>query len=431
MRIAVVNSSDFAGGAETVARTLCDGLRDRGHSAIMWVGRRSGPSVECTRVIPCTDEQRQVARRFAEKGFFNLGLPSSDDFCKSSALQNVDLINLHNAHGHYLSMTSVANLARRAPLVWTLHDFFALTGGCAFPGDCDRWLSQCGSCPQLGQYPLVTKYDRTRRMQSIKRSTLCDLPTTIVTPSQHLARAVQRSRVFRNADLRTIPYGVDTNLFHPGRSHARRLLGLGQDDPIILVVAQGLDDPRKGIGYAVRAIADVDALNLVVLLLGAGGGHELVGSLGAHQVKPLGYVTDRVALARCYAAADLLVFTSLAENFPCVVQEAMACGTPVLAFDIDGVREQIESDRTGFLVPARDVNSLTQAARALLKDRARLAEVGWAARRHAEAHWTVNVFLDRHEQLFRDLITRRKRCATEVDGASDIGRSDRATALTT
>lgn len=410
LSVALLNSTDYAGGAESVVRMLLDGLRCRGHEAVLWVGRqRIKKNTEHTHRLPCNASQRRAAKRYAEKGFFNIGVPASQSFCRSTALSGVDLVHLHNLHGHYFSITDVPRLTERAPLVWTFHDFFPITGGCVFPHDCDRWMSQCGSCPQQGRYPIATKFDRTRRMQSIKRQAFRDLPVTIVTPSRHLDRAVKRSGIFTSADVHIIPYGVDTHVFQPGRREARVYLGLSPDRPVVLLVAQGLDDPRKGIEHAVAALRRAGVPGLVVLLVGSGDVEPVVQALCMHEVRALGYLTDRTEVARCYAAADLFIFTSLAENFPCVVQEAMACGTAVLAFDIDGVNEQIADDRTGFLVPAGDTDRLMRAARQLLRNTARLAEIGAAAGRHAETHWTLQAFLDRHERLYRDILERTGR----------------------
>ncbi|MGB2985273.1 MAG: glycosyltransferase [Phycisphaerae bacterium] len=407
LSVALLNAIDQGGGAEAVARMLRDGLRRGGHEAELWVGRLRGEAgATHTHAIPSTLAQRRTAQRYARKGFFNLGLPSSSSFCTSSALANVDIVHLHNLHGHYLSITALPLLARRAPLVWTFHDYFPITGGCAFPSDCQRWLTRCGSCPQLGEYPLVTKFDRTRRMQSIKRKVFRDLPVTIITPSEHLARAVRRSGVFTEADVRTIPPGVDTKLFHPERAQAREHWGLSPDRPVVLLVAQGLNDPRKGIDHAVTALQRVDVPGLVVLLVGAGDAGPIVGALARHEVRPLGYIADRRELAQCYAAADLFLFTSLAETFGCVVQEAMACGTTVLAFDIDGVAKEIVSQRTGFVVPTGDTDRLARAADKLLRNRQHLTSIGEAARRYAAAEWGVGQFIDRHERLYIEILAR-------------------------
>lgn len=404
LRIALLNTADHAGGAETVVRLLRDGLRTRGHRTELWVGRPPTDDLSHTRQMPSTTAQERVANRFSRKGFFGLGLEASDSFCESEALAGVDLVHLHNIHGHYFSITALPKLAQRLPLVWTFHDFFPITGGCAFPYACERWLTRCGSCPQQGRYPIASSFDRTRRMHSIKRRAFHGLPVNIVTPSDHLGLAVKRSGVFGGAEFHTIPYGIDTGVFHPHRAMARARLALPSDRPVLLLAAQGLDDPRKGIDHAITALKRLKGISPIILLVGGGDTGSIADHLAAYDVRRIGYVSDPVDLARCYAAADLFVFPSLAENFPCSVQEAMACGTPVLAFDIDGVNEQIDPDATGFVVPTGDTDALTRAVDQLLRNVPRLAEVGRAARRRAEESWTLDTFLDRHEQLYAKVL---------------------------
>ena len=413
LRIALVNSADRAGGAESVARLLRNALRQRGHQADLWVGRiwdeRNAHDV---RLIPRSAEERARAIRFAQHGFFNLGLSSAHRFCASASLDAVDVVHLHNAHGHYFCLTALPRLAARAPLVWTFHDFFPITGGCAFPFRCERWLTQCGSCPQLGRYPLVTPFDRTRKLQALKRQAFREMPVTIVAPSRHLAEAVRRRDMFAAAEVRTIPYGVDTHLFHPHRSAARQTLGLPADRPVVLLTAQGLDDPRKGTEHALAALRQLEVPGLIVLLAGGGDQQPLAEVLGKHEVRPLGYLTDPAQLADCYTAADLVLCTSLAENLPCVVLEGQASGTAVLAFDIPGVDEEIVSGETGYLVPAEDAAALACCAKKVLTQRELTANVGVAARQQIEAHFSTELFVERHLQLYRSLRTRSRELCT-------------------
>lgn len=403
LNIAFMNTSEHGGGAESCVRSLHEGLDARGHRSTLWVGR---PPVtgQHTRLIPDRVEDRAVAARFARKGFFSLGIRSSCRFSDSTALDGVDIIHLHNVHGHYFSLEAVPRLARRASLVWTLHDFFPITGGCAFPFSCERWKERCGSCPGLGRYPIVTEFDRTRRMLSIKRSLFRDVPVHIVTPSRHLSRAVLESKLFSMAELHVIPYGTDLNTFVPAREASRKSLDIPPDATVVAIAAQGLDDPRKGVHHAIESLRHVENPRLTVLLMGGGDVRNADQALSQHDVRRLGYVHDRNELAKYLAAADLFVFTSLAENYPCIVQEAMACGTPVLGFDIAGVNEQIQPDATGFLTETGNARKLSQRLRELLRHRARLHEVGSAARQYALREWGIDRFLDRHEIVYHHAI---------------------------
>jgi len=155
----------------------------------------------------------------------------------------------------------------------------------------------------------------------------------------------------------------------------------------------------------------VEVPGLIVLLAGGGDQQLLAEALRKHDVRQLGYLTEPAQLADCYAAADLVLCASLAENLPCVVLEAQASGTAVLAFDIPGVDEEVVSGETGYLMPAGDAAALARCAEAVLGKRELAANVGTAARQNIETHFSTELFVERHLQLYRNLRSRsRERC---------------------
>jgi len=408
LSIALINANELGGGAESFACALHSGYLHSGHHSTLWVGRIRGQSPPTqTYAIPATPNERRTALRHAWRGFYGIGVESSHRFCRTTALENVDVVHLHNAHGHYLSLDAIPVLARRAPLVWTLHDFYAFTGGCAFPLGCQKWRSKCGPCPEIGRYPLSGGYDRTRRLQAIKKKCFATLSGTIICPARHLANAVADSGVFRRADIEVIPYGVDTTLFARNRRSARHRLGLPLSGPVLLLTANWLDDPRKGLHFSLDVLRRLQVPGLIVLVAGRGDDQAIVNAAPHLDVRTMGYVTSRETMAELYAAANLMISTSLSEVFPISIQESMACGTAVLAFDIDGVREQIEPHETGFLIPVRDSSKLAAVANELLHHRERLEAVGQTARRHAVRHWAMDKCIDRHLDLYHSVVARR------------------------
>lgn len=385
-------------------RAQVDCLRAVGHDVRVWVGRRNNEHTPaCYQSIPADGRDDQRRARFMQKGLFGLGLEHSLDFCVSDALNDVDIIHLHNLHGHYLDLQSLSLLATRAPLVWTLHDYYAITGGCAFPGTCDRWMQNCGDCPAIGQYPMMTDRDRTRLMLRLKRQFFADVPVAVTCPSRHLADAAHRSGLFRAGEILHIPYGVDTDVFRPQREESRKTLGLRQDDRVLFLAAQGLEDPRKGTIHALHAVAEISDISLTLLLAGHDGGEvaaafEAMPHVRTHHV---GYVSSPPEMAHLYAAADVFLFSSLAENFPCSVMESMACGTPVAAFAIDGVNEQITEGETGFLATPSDSASLAQAVRRAL-NATDLPSMRQKIRDHTIREWSMSIYRERHEALYRE-----------------------------
>ncbi len=193
-----------------------------------------------------------------------------------------------------------------------------------------------------------------------------------------------------------IPPGVDHHVFRPGdRVDARRHLGLGCH-PLVLFV--GRIQPLKGVDLAVRALGELRAADAELVVVGGPSGpdgaheqdslHKLVAELGLeHRVR---FVDPQPhdSLARWYRAADVCVVPSRTESFGLVALEAAACGTPVVAANVGGLRALVEHGETGYLVDSRDPGDFADAIERVLRDDpTRLREQ--AALRSARFGWGI------------------------------------------
>jgi glycosyltransferase involved in cell wall biosynthesis len=180
-----------------------------------------------------------------------------------------------------------------------------------------------------------------------------------------------------------------------------------------LVVAVSRLHRQKGVTYLLRAVpfirAEVPAVRVVV----AGGG-PLADRLGA-EVKAL-RVGDNAALLgerkdalAILAAADVFVLPSLWEGLPYVLVEAAALGKPVVATDIDGVREVIRSGGTGILVRPRDPGALAASILFLLKDREFARRLGEAARNEIPPRFSVERMISETESLYLEVLSMKAR----------------------
>ncbi|MFZ6004265.1 MAG: glycosyltransferase [Actinomycetota bacterium] len=171
--------------------------------------------------------------------------------------------------------------------------------------------------------------------------------------------------------------GVDHAFFSPGdRAGARRALGhlhLG-DGPVLLFV--GRIQPLKGLDVAVRALAALDDPTATLVVVGGASGREgaaeveridkLVADLGVtDQVRFVAPVPHHL-LSTYYRSADVCLVPSRSESFGLVALEAAACGTPVVAAAVGGLRTLVEHERTGFLVEGRDPAAFAAYAQEIL-----------------------------------------------------------------
>jgi glycosyltransferase involved in cell wall biosynthesis len=109
-------------------------------------------------------------------------------------------------------------------------------------------------------------------------------------------------------------------------------------------------------------------------------------------------------MARAYADADLFVLPTRADNLPNTVLESLACGTPVVSFDVGGVGDAVRHLGTGWLAPPEDVESLATGIRTLLADDELRARLGRNARALAEQEWDSRVEAERFAALYEELV---------------------------
>ncbi|MEQ8961246.1 MAG: glycosyltransferase, partial [Coleofasciculus sp. C2-GNP5-27] len=259
-----------------------------------------------------------------------------------------DIINIHWIGEAFLRIETIAKLQQ--PVVLTLHDMWALTGGCLYTGECDRYTGACGKCPQLGS---TQEWDLSRWVwqRKVKAWQNCNL--TIVALSSWLANCAGASSLFQNRRIELIPNGIDTHKYRPlNQQVAREFLGLPEDKHLVLFGSlRATDNPRKGFSLLQLALQDLsqsgwqDKLELVVF---GASEPETPPELGfpAHY---LGQLNDDLSLAILYSAADVFVLPSTQENLANTVMEAIACGTPSVAFNIGGMPDLIEHQNNGYL----------------------------------------------------------------------------------
>jgi glycosyltransferase involved in cell wall biosynthesis len=279
-----------------------------------------------------------------------------------------------------------------------------MTGRCAYAYDCRKFLDGCDdSCPTPQEYPPLDPA-RIRGAWNARRSIYARLPRfVVVAPSQWIAREA-RAGLWKSHRIEVIPYGVPTEVYVPRlpeeRRSIRRELGVADEDVFGVVIADNLGERRKGFDLAREALA---------------GGHSglAVGMIGASDAMPgiagvksfhLGYVGDERRMSSICAAADFLLHPAPVDNLPNVVLEAMACGTPTVAFPIGGLPDMVRPGRTGWLAAETSAAGLRRAlatATAAVRGASSYRE---SCRAVAEEEYTEALQARRYAALFSEML---------------------------
>lgn len=364
MKILHVNISDLHGGAARAAYRLHQGLLSAGiESRMLVVSKKSddrtaiGPA---NSVQYIQDRIRYLLDGFPLKWYGNrkreLFSPAWAGFSSMANRinkLNPDIVHLHWINGGMLNIGEIAKI--HAPIVWSLHDMWAFTGGCHYSDGCERYKNNCGNCKVLGS---DSSKDLSRKIFEKKRKAYSKKEMTIVGLSRWLNRCAEESTLLRDKKHINLPNPIDTDIYKPfAKDAARALWNLPQDKKLVLFGAiNATADPRKGfheLNEALHKMSD-DTTELVVF----GSSEPKVSQNFGLTTHYLGHIRDDVSLVTLYNAVDVMVVPSLQENLSNAIMEALACGTPVVGFDIGGNSDMVEHQINGYLARSFDTGDL-------------------------------------------------------------------------
>jgi glycosyltransferase involved in cell wall biosynthesis len=405
MKIAIISKSDRnGGGASRVAEDLALWLNEFGYLAEHFIAFNYKQSEVFQYSLYGGNRRNNFCKKVHEKtteyGYPEL-LPIEYWLKLNQIIDRYDIIHFHDLHTA-ISPITLALTSRRKPTFFTVHDCSAFTGGCLYPMGCEKFTSNCHQCPQL---PIGKNQehipDHTKEIQSIKRWVAGKFPIKYIFPSNWMLGEAQQSLKFKVQPL-VIPNAIDLKPFSSVRKvDAKINLDIPKNRQTVVISAHVLQDPRKGIKYAIEALQSVRDLSPFVLVVGICS-DELAQALQGIEFKEMGFISDPNLLATVYSAADIMLFCTLADNLPLTILEAMAASTAVIGFATGGVPEMIQTGHNGFLVEPTDQQELNQALRqALLSNN--LDAIGQQARRDVENNFSKATFIERHLQLYQNL----------------------------
>lgn len=398
-----ISATDNVGGSGRAAYRIHRYLRQRGHKSRMLVSYRtmSDPDVGMiwrTQPFRLADYASSVVTEALSLQY--LYFPSSFRLRAHPWFRECDVLQLYNIHGKFFSHAAIPSLSRDKPVVWRLSDMWPMTGHCAYSYDCERWLTGCGECPLLDDEPRL-KTDRTAFLWRMKKRIYERSNMHIVAPSRWIGELVRRSPLLQRFPVHWIPNGLDTAIFRPiDKPVARSLLNLSSDEQIILLSSVDTSAERKGGGLLKEIFSRVAAGALrPTRVLVVGGGSEKWKSLPL-PVTAIDIVNDDRLLAAVYSAADVFAYPTLAENLPNGVLESMACGTPVVAFDVGGVPDAVRTGETGSLARYRDVDDFASKVQDILNRDAARSEMSFRCREVVLAEYDAELQSKRFEDLY-------------------------------
>lgn len=380
MKVVIVNTFQDFGGAAVAAQRLQKALQaqtsveshllvqtqEREQSGVQavtktWFGKKKAfLRFTLDRLFFWRYEQSKATRYAISPGY------AGTDISKHPLIKEADIIHLHWIVFGFLSLQSLKKLfALNKPIVWTMHDMWAFTGGCHHARDCDHYEQQCGNCVFLKK---PHHQDLSYQIFRKKMETYQGKSLHLVGCSRWIANQARKSGLVMNelakkSSVQSIPNPIDTEIYYPlDKTTLRQKFSLDHNKKYILFGSVKISDKRKGIDYFLEALQILKQKYPVteqeVELLVFGGAGEEVKELSPYTVHLQGLLSGDVALMTNYNLGDVLVMPSLEENLPNTIMEAMACGTPAIAYDIGGVSDLIDHQQNGYLAKYKSADDL-------------------------------------------------------------------------
>ena len=411
MKIAIINTYAH-GGAGTAAIRTTEALRSIGHDAKLLV--REGHSTEIIKAFP----NKRIAKIpfIAERLTFlpfehdksvrfsfspaNFGL----DLRCNSLVQQSDAIHLHWINQGFLGLKNIEQLTKmNKPVVWTLHDMWAFTGGCHYSRECNHFETGCGNCfflkkPAPNDLSYKVLHKKIEHFSNKIKFT---------TPSEWLAKIARTSFLLKNADIQAIPNPIDTSFFKPiSKSEVlqeRNKLGIPVGSKVLLFVAMNISEIRKGFVFlklALQKLKENNPNSKIELLVLGKCDTKVLESLPFPSTA-LGLVNNSREMRKYYAVADAFVIPSLEDNLPNTVMESMSCGTPVIGFETGGIPEMVDHQVNGFIAQQKDIEGLAKGIFEVMEKEENLDKMRGSARKKVVANYSYSIVAGNYEKLYR------------------------------
>jgi len=418
MKVTLINTSDAGGGAPAACMRLLKALRQNKADARLLVQEKHTDDDSVTTIanspfaklmamyrnlrerlpfIVFDAENRSVRFAFSTA-------KTGTDISTHKLVKDADVLHLHWINQGFQSINNLIRLSRLGkPVVWTLHDMWAFTGGCHYAGDCDHFTHQCGHCWMLKK---PRARDISNKGWKRKMHLFSDKDSIVfITCSNWLAGVARKSSLLEGYRIEAIPNPIDTNIFAPQNDKVDRIKWtLPADKKIILFGAANIADRRKGLIYLVEALELLKkeyGTEVEIVIFGKNKAFDM--DLLPYKVHQMGVVTSQDKLAELYSLADVFVTPAVEDNLPNTVMEALSCGTPVVAFNTGGIPDMVDHLKNGYLAEYKSAVDLAAGISFVLNE-ANAVELSKNARNKVLQNFTNEIVAQKYMAVYQSLL---------------------------
>ena len=422
MKILIVNYSDTDGGASVGTFKLFESLQKIQVNIQMLVGdkKKNNDSIiglnegklskisggfsnfyrKTVNKLLVLKYKRTKTNKF---GAFSVQKANNRKLVRKINAINPDIVHLNWICKNFLSIEDISKI--NAPIVWSLRDMWAYTGGCHYvsnegTGECEKYIMDCGKCSLLGS---KKQKDLSFSVLQKKKKSFAGKDMTLIGLSRWMADCAKKSAVFADKKVVNLPNCINTTFFKPlPKDESRKYWKLPENKKLILFGAvSATSRAYKGFSELIEALNKVNTDNIECVVFGANKPNKPINI--PCKINYLGYVSKKIDLVNLYCACDIVIVPSLRENLSNVIMEALSCGVPVACFDIGGNSDMVEHKKNGYLTKPFDTDDLAFGIDWIL-DVANYEKLQKYAREKITVEFDYSVVAPKYLKLYEEIL---------------------------
>ena len=309
---------------------------------------------------------------------------------------NADIVHLHWINKSLININDILKINK--PIVWTVRDMWPFTGVCHYTYDCEKYIKECGKCPQLNSN---VKKDWSYKIFHLKNKIFSKKDITFITNSQWITNKAKKSKLLKNKKIIKLYNSFETRNFYPiNKIKAKNNLNFDKNKKLILFGANNASAKYKGLKYFVDSINELKSNNIEIGIIGNIWERKIFKRKDI-KIKFFGNINETSKLRKIYSAADLFVAPSIQDAFPKMPVEAMLCETPCVYFKSTSISEINKDGYTGFGANYQNFSNLASAINKSLKSKKKL---GKNARKHILKNYSQKKLTEKITNIYRNSI---------------------------
>ena len=323
------------------------------------------------------------------------------NFINDKLYKNSDIIHLHWINNGFFDISKI-NLIKK-PIVWTIRDMWPFTGGCHYTLGCNRFMSNCYSCPQLKSnfnYDLST-FNQNRKLKYFNKN------ISFVVNSNWMKKMAEKSTILKNFKILTFYPSFDLENFFEDKLIDKKIINLNPDKKIILYGAQNIEAEYKGFKFFLDSIDYLDKSKLQIVFFGNFWNLQKIKDKKI-EFTNFGFIKDINIQRKLYSIADVFVATSLQEGFPKTVSESLLCNTPVVYFKDTAIEDICENKIIGgYGANYKDSRDLASGINWIIENEQVSKNIAIKAKKKIKDNFNSKKLIEKYINLYREVLNYR------------------------